>query len=257
MAVLNSSFPFANSALSPAACRAPYRPPRTGARVILGPFAEPVRCWSWRCEGCGFLKAKDATRLARLGITDALAAGLPLVFLTLTEPAVARPFGASSKALTSLMKRLQARTGGELRWMAVAEWQTRGAVHWHVVVAGLVYTSPWTSEKGRIYPGHSREQVGHRVRKEADLRPIVERYGFGAVFNIHAVGVAPDDTAEEIASYLSKYLTKGGDMARLPKGSQPVRTSRCGNQWSPGNTLTSLCEERCAAVREQAAEAVA
>lgn len=131
-------------------------------------------------------------------------------------------------------------------------------MHWHLVVAGLLYTSSWRSPAGRTYPGHGKDRPGHRVRKEADLRPIVERHGFGAVFNIHAVGVRADDTAEEVASYLSKYLTKHEDVSQLPKRAQPVRTSRGRNQWAPGRTLTSLRDERRATARERAtAEAVA
>jgi hypothetical protein len=110
----------------------------------------------------------------------------------------------------------------------------------------------------RTFPGHRPEQAGPRVRKERDLRPIVERYGFGAVFNVHAVGVRPEDTAEEVASYLSKYLTKGEDLARLPKGAQPVRSSRGRNRWAPGHSLTSIRDERRAAARErEVVEAVA
>jgi hypothetical protein len=240
--------------ISPATCRTPYRPRGLGARELLdaaGLPDPPVRCWSWRCEGCAFLKAKDARRLASLGIAGALVDELPLVLLTVTEPPEARSFGASSRALTVLMKRLQSRYGGDLRWLAVVEWQARGAVHWHIVIAGLVYRHAYTSPRGRVFPGHPREQTGPRVRKERDLRPIVERYGFGAVFNIHAVGVRPEDTAEDVAAYVSKYLTKGEDMARLPKRAQPVRASRGENQWAPGHTLTSIRDERRAAARER------
>jgi hypothetical protein len=254
VAALPSSSFVVSSVISPGACRAPYRPRASGARellVVAGVGDPPVRCWSWRCEGCAFLKAKDARRLAAIGIAAALDAGLPLVLLTVTEPSEARTFGASSRSLTQLMKRLQARYGNGLRWLAVVEWQTRGAVHWHIVIAGIVYGRGWTSPKGRMFPGHPPEQAGPRVRKERDLRPIVERYGFGAVFNVHAVGVRAEDTAEEVASYLSKYLAKGEDMARLPKGAQPVRSSRGRNEWAPGHTLTSIRDERRAAARDR------
>lgn len=190
------------------------------------------------------MKAKDATELAARGIALALDEGRPLVFLTVTEPSVARPFSVSSAALTKLMKRLQARFGGGLRWLAVCEWQLRGAVHWHVVVVGLVYGRAWTSEKGKTFPGHPPGQLGARVRKEDDLREIVERYGFGPVFNVHAVGVAAGDSASEVARYLAKYLGKGQDMARLPKRAQPVRTSRGRTAWLPGVSLTSIRHER-------------
>lgn len=215
--------------LSPAVCRYPYRPRLVDARQALGPLGladPPVRCWSWRCPGCAFLKAKDARRLAALGIQAALSVGMPLVFLTLTEPSTPRAYSTSSKTMTALMKRLRARFCSTLRWLAVAEWQSRGAVHWHVVIAGLAYANVWVSPKGRRFPGHPPEQPGVRVRKEADLRPLVERYGFGPVFNVHAVGVSSGDTAVEVAGYLAKYLTKSEDMSRLPKRAQPVRSSR-------------------------------
>lgn len=260
MAARRLSVAVSAAPLSPAACRTPYVRPLRGAREVLGPLSladPPARCWSWRCEGCAFLKAKDATRLAAIGISRALDQKSPVVLLTVTEPGEARSFKESSAALTQLVKRLQARFGTDLRWFGVAEWQARGAVHWHLVIAGLVYTSAWTSPHGRVFPGHAPDPERQRVRKEKDLRPIVERYGFGSVFNVHAVGVSREDTAEEVASYLSKYLTKGEDMARLPKGSQPVRSSRGRNQWAPGHTLTSLRDERRDAARERDAGAAA
>jgi hypothetical protein len=256
MSLVRSSRDAVSTSVSPAACTAPYRPRLTGARVVLGPLGlgdPPVRCWSWRCSGCALLKSRDAQRLATLGIAQAVGDGSSLVLLTVTEPSLPRSFKASSKALTLLMKRLQARAGGGLRWMAVAEWQRRGAVHWHVVIAGLVYTTLVRSKGGRVLPGHSGDAAGHRVRKEADLRPLVERYGFGPMFEVHAVGVRPEDSAAEVASYLAKYLTKSEDMARLPKGAQPVRSSRGRNQWAPGYTLTSLRDERRETARERAA----
>lgn len=218
---------------------------------------DTVRCWSWRCPGCAFLKSKDAERLTKLGIESAQHEDLPLVFLTVTEPSIAREFKPSARALTLLMKRLQDRCGGSLRWIAVCEWQQRGAVHWHVVIAGIVYRRAGTSREGRTFPGHVRAQEGYAFRKEADLRPIVERYGFGQMLNVHAVGVRPEDTAAEVASYLSKYLTKNEDMARLPKGAQPVRSSRGRSQWAPGHTLTSLRDERREAARIAAQERLA
>lgn len=260
MAVGSSVVVVGSEGLSPAACRNLYRPPLVGARKVLGPLGlgdPPVRCWSWRCSGCGFLKAQDARRLVALGIERAFADGLSLVLLTVTEPSVAREFRESSAALTQLMKRLQARFGGGLRWLAVVEWQTRGAVHWHVVIAGLAYGRVWVSPTGRRFPGHPPDRPGVRVRKDGDLRPLVERYGFGPVFNVHALGVLERDAAGEVASYLAKYLTKSDDMARLPKRAQPVRCSRGRTAWMPGVTLTSLRHERRDAYLAQLAQGVA
>lgn len=185
-----------------------------------------------------------------------MGAGLPLVLLTLTEGRVPRAFRESSQALTKFMKRLQARFGGGLRWLAVAEWQGRGAVHWHVVVAGLAYCRRVTV-KGRVYLGHGSGEFDHEVRKEADLRPLVERYGFGSVFNVHAVGAGENDHAAALAGYLAKYLTKSAEMASLPKGAQPVRTSKGKTQWLPGVTLTGIRDEQRAAYLARQAEGVA
>lgn len=252
--------PTSYPSVSWASCRFPvYGKRRSSWEPLLPdtlPYGRPHRCWSWRCPGCGALKSNDARSLVRRGIEAALADGLPLILLTLTEATVPRSFGESSRSLTQLMKRIQARFGGGLRWLAVAEWQRRGAVHWHVIVAGLAYRRRVTV-RDRVYPGHPRGGPGYAVRKEADLRPLIERYGFGPVFNVHAVGVAGSDHASSLARYVAKYLTKTDDMASLPKGAQPVRTSRGRTQWLPGVTLTGIRDEHRAAYLARQAEGVA
>lgn len=183
---------------------------------------------------------------------------LPLVLLTVTEPPVARTYRESSKALTALLKRLQAHHGGGLRWIGVAEWQQRGAVHWHLIVAGLAYCKTVRVEKtGRRYPGHERGRFDHEVTKERDLRPLVERYGFGPMFDIHAIGTEPGDTAASLTHYVAKYLTKTDDMVRLPKRAQPVRYSQGRTTWAPGITLTGLRDAKREAARTRAAGEVA
>ena len=208
-----------------AACRHPsYGPRRSSWEVLLPhvlPYGHPRRCWSWRCEGCALLKSQDARQLIRIGLQHALDDVLPLVLLTITEPSEARNYRESSKALTKLMKGLQARHAGRLRWVAVAEWQQRGAVHWHVLVAGLAYCSKVTIERtGRGYPGHTRGRLEHEVTRGRDVQPLAQRYGFGRMLNIHAVGVDPSDTAASLTWYVAKYLTKTEDMARLLSGAR-------------------------------------
>lgn len=250
------------SSYSPATCRYPsYGPRRSSWEIFLPdvlPYGHPRRCWSWRCEGCGFLKSKDARSLVRIGLQHALDDGLPLILLTLTEPPEPRGYRASSKALTQVVKRLQARHGGSLRWIGVVEWQQRGAVHWHMIVAGLAFSRTVRNKKtGRVYPGHERGRFTHEVTKYGDLRPLVMRYGFGQVVDVHAVGTRPDDTACSLATYVAKYLTKTEDMKRLPKRAQPVRYSQGGNQWAPGVTLTGLRDEKREAMRARAVGEVA
>jgi len=68
---------------SPAACRAPVYGPRLSSREPLLPerlpYAPPHRCRSWRCSGCALLKAKDARKLARVGVVTALLGGLTIL----------------------------------------------------------------------------------------------------------------------------------------------------------------------------------
>ena len=232
--------------LTSAACRYPVFPyPRPG-REIFGSrrWSESHRCWSWRCEGCALLTIQDVRRIIRAGLVAAGLENLPVILLTLTEPSVSRSVSKSSRSLTALMKRLQAQNGGGLRWLAVLEWQRRGAPHWHVLIAGLAYCRATRTKSGRVRAGNRRGSYPFEVRKERDLRTIVLRHGFVQVFNVHAVGT--DDPvlgAGEVAGYLCKYLTKTEDMVSLPKGSQPFRSSRGRNQWARGMSLTSLRKE--------------
>jgi len=236
-------------------CQFPQYGSRRRSREVLLPLAlpyeRPNRCKSWRCESCGALKARDARLLIRLGVTHALAVGDPLIFLTLTEDSNARGYRESSRALTQFMKRLQHRYGGGLRWVAVPEWQKRGAVHWHLLIAGLAYPRAVVSRAGRRYPGHARSQYARCVSKR-ELASLVLHYGFGRVFDVHAVGVGADAgeaTAREVARYVGKYLTKQLREGGVPRNGRPVRMSQGRNQWCPGVTLTLLAEQAAAQVR--------
>lgn len=237
-----------------AACSSPVFPrPRPG-REVLGHqrWNRSHRCWSWRCSGCAQLKSQDVAKLVRVGVRRHLLAGVPLVLLTVTEPSDPRPFPSSSKALTSLMKRCRARFNDDLRWVAVGEWQERGAIHWHVLIGGLAYCRAVRSKTRHLWAGHQRGAFPVEVRKQ-DFVPLVARYGFGKVFNLHAVGAQgnPVDIGGNVAEYLSKYLSKNDDMRRLPKGAQPVRVSRGQHAWAPGMTLTGIRDEKRRAAKER------
>lgn len=230
---------------SPATCINPIRPPRRPSQAPLLASALPThRCWSWRCPGCALLMAKDVRTLIRQGVNAALTNSDTLVLLTITEHSNPRELSQASKALTALTKRLRAKFNPQLRWISVLEWQQRGAPHFHVLVRGLSYNRAVRARTGAVYPGHERGQPGG-VRKEQDLRPLIERYGFGPVFEIHAVGVNSDPLSVTlgVAGYLSKYLTKASRYEKLPKGARPVRCSVGRWAWAPGFTLTSLREQ--------------
>jgi hypothetical protein len=156
-------------------------------------------------------------------------------------------------ALTAFTKRCRARFAEDLRWMAVGEWQRRGAIHWHVLMGGVAYCRAVRSKNGHVRSGHSRGAFPNEVRKQ-DFVPVVSRYGFGKVFNLHAVGAGADPllVGPSVAGYLSKYLSKNDDMRRLPKGAQPVRVSRGRHAWAPGMTLTGIRDEKRRAAKKRA-----
>lgn len=227
-------------------CPSPTYERLRSASVVFneGSYYKAHPCRSWRCEWCARLTVQDVRRIIRTGLVSAAVDGLPVILLTLTEPSASRSVHESSRSLTLLMKRLQAQNGRGLRWVAVLEWQKRGAPHWHVLIAGLAYCRSTRTKLGVPRPGHARQRYAFEVTKERDLKPVVLRYGFGRVFEVHAVGAdSPFSSAPIIAGYLSKYLTKSEAMKSLPRRAQPFKSSRGANQWAAGMSLTSLRRE--------------
>lgn len=174
----------------------------------------------------------------------ALPEGTWVGFLTVTEPSVYRTVDqhaeSMSRFLEDLWKLLDEVGGVRARpYVAVREFQQRGAVHTHSLVANWPYVDP------------------KRVQS------LAWKHGLGAIslrgtFRIGGPSGKRDGKGQEIrnvAAYLAKtfgsYLSKSsGDHSRycllMPKGYRQVHHSR---DWADGLTLTGLRGERLAGVR--------
>lgn len=165
---------------------------------------------------------------------EAVPAGTWVAFLTLTEPAVFRSVEDHAVACGRFLGdlwRLQAKERGEkvreartLPYVGVREWQRRGAVHTHLLIAG------WSK------------------MAMADLRALAEKHGFGRT-NVKAYRVEDGGSAGDVAklsAYFAKtfgtYLTKSSRSEqlwrevcdRLPPGYRLVIHSK---SWVPEQTL--------------------
>jgi hypothetical protein len=189
-----------------------------------------------------------------------------VAFLTISEPAEARPFKESAAALRLFMSdglnRWYSRsTDGPLKrlsYVAIPELQKRGAVHWHLLIAGL--TAPWDDQRslsqfsfdGQRKSGEMCEFEGLEgvaVSRSQTLLPMLERHGFGLGQGrqLRQVGSTGRD-ARGVAGYMSKglgqYMTKAvGTMRALPKGSSMLRGSKGAASWWPGHTLETIRQD--------------
>lgn len=102
------------------------------------------------------------------------------VLLTLTMYEV-RPIRDAWLAFREFNQRLRRNEGKNLRYIAVVEFQKRGAVHYHVLIWGL-----------------NEEQT----KKEPDLRY------YQSLWQRGFVDCLPTDGSPKIAGYLGKYLSK-------------------------------------------------
>ena len=230
---------------------------------ILGRWRQ-VRCWSRRCKGCGVVMSWDDRKYIEGGLAHHREAGRAVCLVTVTEGREPRSFRDSSRALSIMLRdlhRLYRQEGGEmvrLPFVGVAELQKRGAVHWHLCVAGLRY--PHKKVKGRVVSvdGSALETLeldGLEVSK-TKLKKLFLKHGFGTGFvGVRQLGTGPDDVSA-VGRYLSKYLTKSEQFGWVPKGSQLVRSSRGVAAWWPGHSLTSLREDGVQVAADKRREAV-
>ncbi len=177
----------------------------------------------------------------RLGL-EALPPGTRVAFLTLTEGADFRSpeehARSHSRFMVDLLRMLDAAaasrkeplSGRPRPYLSVREFQKRGAMHTHTLLAG------WT-----------------RLEIE-DLRALVQSHGFGRIFNVKTYVVGSGEQhVRDLAAYCAKtfggYLSKSGrdgaEWARvvetLPKGLRLVLHS---STWANGQTLEALRNAR-------------
>lgn len=202
------------------------------SRRVMTVAGGTFRC----CPGCAMRYGWVVADYVRDGL-EALPAGTWVAFLTLTEGSIPRSVEthaeSCSRFLGDLWRFLQKTNGGlakdaqPLPYIGVREWQARGAVHTHLLIAG------WS-----------------RVDFE-DLRALVVKHGFGARFNVKTYRVAGDGSAGDVkhlSAYMAKtfgtYLTKSARalelwkhvVDNLPPGYRLVVHSK---SWRPNETLLS------------------
>lgn len=96
--------------------------------------------------------------------------------------------GEAYKLYTAFGKRLRYMHGNEMSWIAVPEFQKRGAVHFHVLVWGL---------------------NDEAIANERNTRALASLWGHGFI------DIVKTDGNARLASYLAKYMSKAMHDIRL------------------------------------------
>lgn len=130
--------------------------------------------------------------IANLGITD------PPVLITCTYAENQSDLRIAYEDWQSFTRTLRNRYGKSFKYIAVPEFQKRGAIHFHALVWGLPTDLYQTERRTRLVASFWRR-------------------GF--------IDMKQTDGKEEIAGYLSKYMSKSQNDMRL-SGSQAYRASR-------------------------------
>jgi len=130
------------------------------------------------------------------------------LFLTVTMHAIT-PIGEAYRIFTGYVQRLRTRFGKSFRYVAVPEFQKRGAVHFHCLVWG------WPDQVflhegslGKIENG-TRARIsrwlntkGYGISELRNDRELQHLWGYGFIDCI------PTDGHTKIAGYLAKYMSK-------------------------------------------------
>lgn len=110
----------------------------------------------------------------------------PPVFLTLTYAENQQDIRRGNRDLRSFTQSLRYKFGKDIKYIAVPEFQRRGAVHYHIVIWGL------------------SESV---VRHERSTRVVAGIWGRGFI-EMRQCTISEELTEGKLANYLSKYITK-------------------------------------------------
>jgi len=111
----------------------------------------------------------------------------PPALLTLTMAEIVE-IGDAYRAYTLFCKRLRGVYGSGISWIAVPEFQKRGAVHFHILIFGLPYEA---------------------IRNERRTRDLANIWGLGFC------DIKKTDGSGKLASYLAKYMSKAMHDIRL------------------------------------------
>jgi len=112
-------------------------------------------------------------------------------------------YGASSRIFTRFIARLGTGRGKRFRYIAVPEFQKRGAVHWHVLIWGLpkfyACQGSW-KKKGKYWIFNHECPSGRQCERRTRVISRLWLRGF-------VDGIATDGSPR-LSTYLSKYLSK-------------------------------------------------
>jgi len=136
----------------------------------------------------------------------------PPALMTMTMHGI-EDVDVSYRAYTLFGKRLRTMFGSHLSWLAVPEFQKRGAVHFHVLIWGLPPELPclysesfYTDKVGKRH----RKHVCPKTRKcERNTRSLVPIWGHGFL------DIVETDDNPRLSSYLGKYMSKAMHDKRL------------------------------------------
>jgi len=147
------------------------------------------------------VRREDAIKRAKVQFRRLILANLvrkePSALLTLTVLGVV-PVDIGYRYFTRFIQRLREKTGWDVAYIGVPEFQKRGAIHFHVIVWGI-----------------SR----YDVNRERRTRNIQRTWGHGYVDCVSA------NRSIKLAGYLSKYMSKAMHDERL-RGRRAYCTSR-------------------------------
>lgn len=145
----------------------------------------------------------------------------PPALLTLTMRDILA-LGDAWKCYTTFGQKLKRVFGKDVAWIAVAEFQKRGSVHFHVLIWGLPAELPcilggkYVDKSGKKH----RQHLCPAERKcERSLRLLAGFWSHGFL------DIAETDGAPKLATYLSKYMSKSMRDERL-FGSHSFSASR-------------------------------
>lgn len=186
-------------------------------RSVAGGY---TRC----CSGCAVRESWVVADYIRMGLEDQ-PVGTWVAFFTLTEGTEFRSVEEHCASFDGFKRDLWKLLGGPRPYVAVREFQKRGAVHTHMLVVG------WK-----------------RLDLE-EVRKVVVSHGFGRIFNVRAMRSGGHQHVKNVAGYMAKtfggYLSKQGKdeelyrqaMELLPKNHRLVHHS---SDWASGLTLEDV-----------------
>jgi hypothetical protein len=208
--------------------------PRRDARQRVCPHGRDVSCPARHPEGdarLGRALCPDCYDYEAAVVFNARVGDLWRRFVTYLPRQLARMMSVTQKDLRSLVK---------LRFVKVAEYQSRGVVHFHAIIRldaktdGDFYAPPpalWTADilADAITAAASSASVTADVGKSG--RTLLLRFGGQTDTRVIRSGTSDALSRTAVANYIAKYATKTADAPGLPsyrlRSATEVRALRC------------------------------